>query len=75
MKQEMVPALMDNEARIALDPANPYKIITKPHGHGTSIAIRALYNTRYIEDLLLQLPASIMGADARYIQLACGMNR
>ena len=37
MKQEMVPALMDNEARIALDPANPYKIITKPHGHGTSI--------------------------------------
>jgi len=29
-----VPALVDNEARFAIDSEDPYKIITKPHGHG-----------------------------------------
>lgn len=29
-----VPALMDNQARIALDPNDQYKVMTKPHGHG-----------------------------------------
>jgi UDP-sugar pyrophosphorylase len=29
-----VPALIDNDARIALDPNNLYKVATKPHGHG-----------------------------------------
>lgn len=29
-----VPALLDNEAKIALDPTNPCRILTKPHGHG-----------------------------------------
>jgi len=29
-----VPALIDNEAHFAIDPKDPYKIITKPHGHG-----------------------------------------
>jgi UDP-sugar pyrophosphorylase len=29
-----VPALIDNEAHFALDPNNPYKVVTKPHGHG-----------------------------------------
>ncbi len=29
-----VPALIDNDARFALDPKNPYKVVTKPHGHG-----------------------------------------
>jgi len=29
-----VPALLDNEARIALDPKDRYKIQAKPHGHG-----------------------------------------
>lgn len=29
-----VPALSDNEARIATDPNDPYRIVTKPHGHG-----------------------------------------
>lgn len=29
-----VPALIDNDARIALDPQDPYAVITKPHGHG-----------------------------------------
>jgi len=31
---EGVPALLDNEARIALDPEDMYKVETKPHGHG-----------------------------------------
>lgn len=29
-----VPALSDNDAKIALDPNDPYKVLTKPHGHG-----------------------------------------
>jgi len=29
-----VPALMDNNAKIALDPDHEYRIMTKPHGHG-----------------------------------------
>ena len=29
-----VPALIDNEAHFAVDPKDPYKIVTKPHGHG-----------------------------------------
>ena len=29
-----VPALMDNDARIAVDPNDPNKILAKPHGHG-----------------------------------------
>jgi UDP-sugar pyrophosphorylase len=29
-----VPALSDNDANIALDPNNQYKVLTKPHGHG-----------------------------------------
>jgi len=34
LKQEKVPCLSDNEARLALDPKDPFKILTKPHGHG-----------------------------------------
>jgi UDP-sugar pyrophosphorylase len=33
VKQENVPALLDNDARIALI-ENELKIVTKPHGHG-----------------------------------------
>lgn len=29
-----VPALIDNDARLAVDPDDPFKIVTKPHGHG-----------------------------------------
>jgi len=29
-----VPALENNNAKIALDPANRYKVLAKPHGHG-----------------------------------------
>jgi len=31
---EGVPALINNDAQIALDPSDPYKFLTKPHGHG-----------------------------------------
>eukprot|EP00249_Psilotum_nudum_P023023 c28728_g1_i2 orf=408-2345(+) len=34
LKQEKVACLGDNNARIALDPLDKYKIQTKPHGHG-----------------------------------------
>ncbi|ESQ46642.1 hypothetical protein EUTSA_v10000457mg [Eutrema salsugineum] len=34
LKQEKVACLDDNDARLALDPHNKYKIQTKPHGHG-----------------------------------------
>lgn len=33
IKQENVPALMDNDARIAFD-EKTHRVITKPHGHG-----------------------------------------
>jgi len=33
LKQENVPALLDNNSRIAVD-AEKFKVITKPHGHG-----------------------------------------
>eukprot|EP01052_Picozoa_sp_SAG31_P018417 SAG31_NODE_1304_length_8894_cov_22.532689_3_plen_384_part_00 len=34
MKQNKVPAIADNAGRLALDPGNPYTLLTKPHGHG-----------------------------------------
>ena len=34
LKQEKVPCLSDSEARLALDPKDPFKLMTKPHGHG-----------------------------------------
>lgn len=34
LKQEKVACLADNDARLALDPQNKYRIQTKPHGHG-----------------------------------------
>ncbi len=34
MKQEKVPCLADNEARMALDAKDPFTLQTKPHGHG-----------------------------------------
>ena len=29
-----VPALTDNNAHFAIDPNDPFKVVTKPHGHG-----------------------------------------
>lgn len=34
LKQEKVACLADNDARLAVDPQNKYRIQTKPHGHG-----------------------------------------
>eukprot|EP00947_MAST-08B_sp_MAST-8B-sp1_P000653 g653.t1 len=34
VKQEKVPALVDNAARFATDGDDPFSISTKPHGHG-----------------------------------------
>lgn len=34
LKQEKVACLVDNDAHLALDPQNKYRIQTKPHGHG-----------------------------------------
>eukprot|EP00752_Nemacystus_decipiens_P014974 g13332.t1 len=34
MKQEKVAAIQDSTASLALDPDDPYSILTKPHGHG-----------------------------------------
>ncbi|KAL3504295.1 hypothetical protein ACH5RR_034136 [Cinchona calisaya] len=34
LKQEKVACLIDNDAHLALEPNNKYKIQTKPHGHG-----------------------------------------
>lgn len=34
VKQEKVPALLDNDARFAVSSTDPFEIITKPHGHG-----------------------------------------
>lgn len=33
-KQEKVPAMLDNEARFAVEDNDPFMISTKPHGHG-----------------------------------------
>lgn len=34
LKQEGVPALINKECKIGIDPLDCYKILTKPHGHG-----------------------------------------
>ena len=34
LKQEKVPCLKDGDAGLALDPADRFRMLTKPHGHG-----------------------------------------
>ncbi|KAL3919700.1 MAG: hypothetical protein SGPRY_005536 [Prymnesium sp.] len=34
LKQEKVPCLADNDGRLAADPKDPFRLLTKPHGHG-----------------------------------------
>lgn len=43
LKQEKVPALIDNDAHISLDGSKPHLIETKPHGHGDVHAL--MYST------------------------------
>ncbi|KAJ8459269.1 hypothetical protein OPV22_032195 [Ensete ventricosum] len=47
LKQEKVACLDDNDARLALDPNDKYKIQTKPHGHGDVHAL--LYSSGILE--------------------------
>ncbi|CAI0610505.1 unnamed protein product [Linum tenue] len=56
LKQEKVACLEDNDARLALDPQNKFRIQTKPHGHGDVHAL--LYSSGVLEEwyCLLLLP-------------------
>ncbi|CAM0909705.1 unnamed protein product [Alopecurus aequalis] len=47
LKQEKVACLADNDARLALDPDDKYKIQTKPHGHGDVHSL--LYSSGLLE--------------------------
>ncbi|KAI4966695.1 hypothetical protein ZWY2020_037051 [Hordeum vulgare] len=47
LKQEKVACLADNDARLALDPNEKYKIHTKPHGHGDVHSL--LYSSGLLE--------------------------
>lgn len=48
LKQEKVACLDDNDARLAMDPKNKYKIQTKPHGHGDVHAL--LYSSGLLKE-------------------------
>ncbi|KAL8193664.1 hypothetical protein R6Q57_026799 [Mikania cordata] len=48
LKQEKVACLADNDARLALDPNNNYRIQTKPHGHGDVHAL--LYSSGLLKE-------------------------
>ncbi|GJX01954.1 UDP-sugar pyrophosphorylase, partial [Tanacetum coccineum] len=45
---EKVACLADNDARLALDPDNKYRIQTKPHGHGDVHAL--LYSSGLLKE-------------------------
>ncbi|WVZ78654.1 hypothetical protein U9M48_026333 [Paspalum notatum var. saurae] len=47
LKQEKVACIADNDARLALDPNDKYKIQTKPHGHGDVHSL--LYSSGLLE--------------------------
>jgi UDP-sugar pyrophosphorylase len=47
LKQEKVACLADNDARLALDPNDKYRIQTKPHGHGDVHSL--LYSSGLLE--------------------------
>ncbi|MFS7998931.1 putative nucleotidyltransferase [Helianthus anomalus] len=48
LKQEKVACLADNDAGLALDPNNKYRIQTKPHGHGDVHAL--LYSSGLLKE-------------------------
>ncbi|KAL7069279.1 putative UDP-sugar pyrophospharylase [Cryptosporidium serpentis] len=49
VKQLKVPALSNSDAAIALDPNDPFKVLTKPHGHGDIHTL--LLNSQILEKL------------------------
>ncbi|KAL0438151.1 UNVERIFIED_CONTAM: UDP-sugar pyrophosphorylase [Sesamum latifolium] len=70
LKQEKVACLDDNDARLAVDPKNKYRIQTKPHGHGDVHSL--LYSSGllkewlgagrkwfYFSKILMAIPASL----------------
>ncbi|KAK4429599.1 UDP-sugar pyrophosphorylase [Sesamum alatum] len=50
LKQEKVACLDDNDARLAVDPNNKYRIQTKPHGHGDVHSL--LYSSGLLKEWL-----------------------
>ncbi|KAL6515497.1 hypothetical protein OROHE_018531 [Orobanche hederae] len=50
LKQEKVACLDDNDARLAVDPKNKYRIQTKPHGHGDVHSL--LYSSGLLKEWL-----------------------
>ncbi|GBG31772.1 UDP-sugar pyrophosphorylase 1 [Hondaea fermentalgiana] len=50
MKQEKVACLADNEPKLAIDPKDPARVLTKPHGHGDVHLL--LYQTGLAQDWL-----------------------
>ncbi|KAG6435903.1 hypothetical protein SASPL_100784 [Salvia splendens] len=50
LKQEKVACLDDNDARLAVDPNNKFKIQTKPHGHGDVHSL--LYSSGLLKEWL-----------------------
>ncbi|KAG8378207.1 hypothetical protein BUALT_Bualt08G0113800 [Buddleja alternifolia] len=50
LKQEKVACLDDNDARMAVDPNNKYRIQTKPHGHGDVHSL--LYSSGLLKEWL-----------------------
>ncbi|KAH6782613.1 UDP-sugar pyrophosphorylase [Perilla frutescens var. frutescens] len=48
LKQEKVACLDDNDARLAVDPNNKFRIQTKPHGHGDVHSL--LYSTGLLKE-------------------------
>ncbi|PIN16492.1 UDP-N-acetylglucosamine pyrophosphorylase [Handroanthus impetiginosus] len=50
LKQEKVACLDDNDARLAVDPHNKYRIQTKPHGHGDVHSL--LYSSGLLKEWL-----------------------
>ncbi|KZV23187.1 UDP-sugar pyrophosphorylase-like [Dorcoceras hygrometricum] len=50
LKQEKVACLDDNDARLAVDPQNKFRIQTKPHGHGDVHSL--LYSSGILKEWL-----------------------
>ncbi|KAL8485397.1 hypothetical protein ACS0TY_027630 [Phlomoides rotata] len=50
LKQEKVACLDDNDARLAVDPNNKFRIQTKPHGHGDVHSL--LYSSGLLKEWL-----------------------
>ncbi|KAI4971464.1 hypothetical protein ZWY2020_002378 [Hordeum vulgare] len=66
LKQEKVACLADNDARLALDPNDKYKIQTKPHGHGDVHSL--LYSSGSLKQWT-QMDCSLISVKASHLVL------